>query len=194
MRQATIERKTAETNVAVTLNLDGTGKADIATGIGFFDHMLTLLARHGKLDLVVRAQGDLNVDSHHTVEDVGLTLGQALREALGVKVGIRRYGTFHLPMDETLALVSLDLSGRPFLVYDAPIARVMLGSFETETAEEFFRALAFSAGITLHMKVLYGSNTHHMLEALYKGLGQALRQAVEADPRESGVPSTKGVL
>ncbi len=194
MRQATIERKTAETNVAVTINLDGTGKADIATGIGFFDHMLTLLARHGKLDLVVRAQGDLNVDSHHTVEDVGLAMGQALREALGVKVGIRRYGTFYLPMDETLVLVSLDLSDRPFLVYDAPIAHVTLGSFETETAEEFFRALAFSTGITLHMKVLYGSNTHHMLEALYKGLGQALRQAVEADPRESGVPSTKGVL
>jgi imidazoleglycerol-phosphate dehydratase len=194
MRQATIERKTAETNVTIAINLDGTGKADIATGIGFFDHMLTLLARHGKLDLVVRAQGDLNVDSHHTVEDVGLTLGQALREALGVKVGIRRYGTFHLPMDETLALVSLDLSGRPFLVYDAPVARVTLGSFETETAEEFFRALAFSAGITLHMKVLYGSNTHHMLEALFKGLGQALRQAAETDPRESGVPSTKGVL
>lgn len=194
MRQATVERKTNETALAVAVNLDGTGKADVSTGIGFFDHMLELLARHGKLDLNIRAEGDLRVDCHHTVEDTGLALGQALRKALGAKVGIRRYGTFHVPMDEALALVSLDLSGRPFLVFDALIVRVTLGSFESECAEEFFRALAFSAGITLHMKVLYGSNTHHMLEALFKALGQALRLAAEADPRENGVPSTKGVL
>ena len=194
MRKATSERNTTETKILVQLNIDGSGKADVSTGIGFFDHMLQLFARHGKIDLTIKAVGDTYVDCHHTVEDTGIALGQCLKDALGIKIGIKRYGTFFLPMDETLAMVSLDISGRPFLVFDAPLPKVQLGDFETETVEEFFRAFAFAAGITLHMKVLYGNNAHHVIEALFKGLGQALREAASNDKREVGIPSTKGIL
>jgi imidazoleglycerol-phosphate dehydratase len=194
MRKASAARDTTETKIFIELNVDGRGEYDICTGIGFFDHMLELLARHSLLDLVVKTRGDTAVDCHHTVEDTGIALGQAFREALGSKMGIRRYGTIFLPMDETLAMVSLDISGRPYLVFDAAIPSVRLGSFEAETVEEFFRAFAFAAGITLHMKVLYGKNAHHGIEALFKALGRALRDAVAQDPREQGVPSTKGVL
>jgi imidazoleglycerol-phosphate dehydratase len=194
MRKASVSRDTTETNIFVDVNVDGSGTYDIATGIGFFDHMLQLLAKHGMLDLVVKANGDTDVDCHHTVEDIGIALGQALKDALGNKAGIKRYGTFFLPMDETLAMVSLDLSGRPFLVFDANLPKIQLGDFETETVEEFFRAFAFAAGITLHMKVQYGTNAHHEIEALFKALGRALREAAGNDPREQGIPSTKGVL
>jgi len=194
MRKASAARQTKETKVSVALDLDGTGKSEISTGIGFFDHMLDLFARHGLIDLAVKAEGDLNVDCHHTVEDVGITLGLALKDALGDKSGIRRYGTFFLPMDEALAMVSLDISARPFLVFDAALPSEKIGDFDSEAAEEFFRAFAFNAGITLHMKALAGSNAHHIAEALFKALGRALREAVSLDPREHGVPSTKGVL
>lgn len=194
MRKATASRETSETKLFVELNADGSGSYGIETGIGFFDHMLELFAKHAMLDLAVKASGDADVDCHHLVEDTGIVLGQALKDALGTKAGIRRYGTFFLPMDETLAMVSLDLSGRPFLVFDAELPCVRLGGFETETTEEFFRAFAFAAGITLHMKVLYGKNAHHMIEALFKALGRALREAASSDAREQGVPSTKGVL
>ncbi len=194
MRKASASRDTAETKIFAEINLDGDGCARIETGIGFFDHMLALLARHGLFELTLKADGDADVDCHHTVEDTGIVLGQAFLKALGDKKGIRRYGTFFLPMDETLAMVSLDISGRPFLVFDAAIPPVRLGDFETETVEEFFRAFAFAAGITLHAKVLYGKNAHHQIEALFKALGRALREAVAIDPRELGIPSTKGVL
>jgi imidazoleglycerol-phosphate dehydratase len=195
MRKSSVSRDTTETKIAVEINIDGDGLYEISTGIGFFDHMLELLAKHGMLDLTVKAEGDTRVDCHHTVEDTGVVLGQAMKDALGNKAGIRRYGTFFLPMDEALAMVSLDLSGRPFLVYDVELPRVKkLGDFETETVEEFFRAFAFAAGITLHMKILYGKNAHHEIEALFKALGRALREAASADPREQGIPSTKGVL
>lgn len=194
MRKATVSRDTTETKISVELNIDGTGLYEVSTGIGFFNHMLELLAKHALLDLKVKAQGDTDVDCHHTVEDVGIALGQAVKEALGDKRGVRRYGTFFLPMDETLAMVSLDMSGRPFLVFDADLPRVRLGDFDVETTEEFFRAFAFAAGITLHMKVLYGRNAHHEIEALFKALGRALREAASTDPREQGIPSTKGVL
>jgi imidazoleglycerol-phosphate dehydratase len=194
MRKAVVRRETGETRILVELDIDGSGVCDVATGIGFFDHMLELLGRHGMLDLVVKADGDTTVDCHHTVEDAGIALGQAVRDALGKKTGIRRYGTFFLPMDETLAMVSLDLSGRPFIVFDADLPKLKLGDFDIETAEEFFRAFAFAAGATLHMKILYGKNAHHEIEALFKALGRALREAAGNDPRELGVPSTKGVL
>lgn len=194
MRSATVTRNTNETKIAVTVDLDGEGTAQIATGIGFFDHMLELLARHGKLNLTVRADGDLKVDAHHTVEDVGITLGQAVKEALGNKWSITRYGSCMLPMDETLAMAALDVSGRPFIVFDADLTAGRLGEYEVETTEEFFRAFAFAAGLTLHLRILYGRNAHHQIEALFKACGRALRQAVAPDPRESGVPSTKGVL
>ncbi len=194
MRKAAAGRDTAETRIFAEINLDGNGSAQIGTGIGFFDHMLALLATHGLFELTVKADGDVGVDCHHTVEDTGIVLGQAFQKALGDKKSIRRYGTFFLPMDETLAMVSLDISGRPFLVFDAAIPSVRLGDFETETVEEFFRAFAFAAGITLHVKVLYGKNAHHQIEALFKALGRALREAVAIDPREQGIPSTKGVL
>lgn len=194
MRSAQVARDTRETQIQAKLVIDGTGKADINTGIGFFDHMLNLLARQSLMDISVLCHGDLQVDSHHTVEDVGIALGQAFAQAMGDKAGITRYGSAYLPMDETLSLVALDVSGRPYLVFDAQLGAPTLGSFETETAEDFFRAFAFNAGITLHMKVLYGTNTHHKVEALFKGLGRALRAACAIDPRESGVPSTKGVL
>ena len=194
MRNATVSRNTTETQVSVSVALDGKGQYDVSTGVGFFDHMLQLFARHSKIDLIAKCTGDVYVDSHHTVEDTGIALGQAISRALGNKAGIRRYGTFTVPMDETLALVSMDISGRPFIVFDAPLSKGKLGDFEVETAEEFFRAVAVAAGITLHMKVLYGRNDHHMIEALFKAFARALREAVEPDPREEGIPSTKGVL
>jgi len=194
MRQAKVTRETKETCVAVELNLDGGGKSDINSGIGFFDHMLTLLAAHGRFDLKLTCRGDLTVDGHHSVEDIGITLGQALKKALGDARGINRYGSFFLPMDESLALISLDLSGRPFLVYEGGEMAPMIGDYDTELTEEFLRALAIHGGITLHAKILYGKNSHHKVEAIFKGLGHALRQAVEPDPRNDDIPSTKGVL
>lgn len=193
-RKSTINRKTAETDVTLTLNLDGLGNSLIETGIGFFDHMLTLASKHGLLDLEIKADGDLYVDAHHTVEDVGIVLGLALKEALGDKKSIRRYGTVHIPMDESLAMVSLDLGGRPFLVFDAALKAQRLGEFDTELIEEFFRAVAFNAGINLHIKVLYGQNTHHMIEAIFKAFGRAVDEASGIDERVKGVPSTKGML
>ncbi len=193
-RTAEIERATAETRIELSITLDGKGDADLATGIGFFDHMLTLLAKHSLFDLVIKAQGDLHVDGHHTVEDVGICLGKALSEALGDKSGIRRYGSATVPMDETLATVAVDLSGRPFCVWNAEVPREMLGTFSAPLAEEFWRAVASSAALNLHVLCHYGRNTHHMIEAIFKAAARALRQAVEIDPRVSGVPSTKGVL
>ena len=193
-RCAVIERKTAETQIAVTLNLDGEGKCDIATGIGFLDHMLTLLAKHGFMDLSVKAKGDLEVDCHHTVEDIGIVLGEALKEALGDKAGIRRYGNCFIPMDETLAQVCLDFSGRSFLVFGAEIPKIKLGNFDAEMTEEFFRALAMHCGLTLHIRVLYGSNVHHIIEAIFKAFARALAEAVSHDARVKGVMSSKGVL
>lgn len=194
MRKAALERKTAETYVKIALNVDGSGKCKIATGIGFFDHMMTLFAKHGLFDLELSCEGDLIVDGHHSVEDIGITLGQAFAEALGDKKGIARYGTFYVPMDETLAFVSLDISGRPFLVYDGGEMTPVVGDYDTELTEEFLRAFAFNAGITLHAKVLYGKNSHHKTEGLFKALGHALREAVTIDSRIKGVLSTKGVL
>ena len=193
-RCAAIERKTAETQVTVKLNLDGEGKCDIATGIGFLDHMLTLLAKHGFMDLSVKAKGDLEVDCHHTVEDIGIVLGEALKEALGDKAGIRRYGNCFIPMDETLAQVCLDFSGRPFLVFGAEIPKIKLGNFDAEMTEEFFRALAMHCGLTLHIRVLYGSNVHHIIEAIFKAFARAMAEAVSYDARVKGVMSSKGVL
>ena len=194
-RTGKVIRTTMETVVDVQLNIDGEGTADIDTGIGFFDHMLNLLASHGRFDLKVKADGDLEVDGHHTVEDVGIALGQAMMDAAGSKKGIARYGSFFLPMDETLALVSLDFSGRPLLVYDVggPMTP-LIGDYDTELTEEFLRAFAVNAGLTLHVKLFYGTNSHHKVEAIFKGLGHALRIALTDDPRVEGVMSTKGVL
>ncbi|MBE6075370.1 MAG: imidazoleglycerol-phosphate dehydratase HisB [Selenomonas ruminantium] len=194
MRTAAVERKTAETAIKLVLNLDGRGNGVIDSGIGFFDHMLNLMASHGLFDLTLACDGDLEVDGHHSVEDIGIALGQAFRQAIGDKKGIRRYGTFYLPMDEALAFVSLDISGRPFLVYDGGPMAPMIGGYDSELTEEFLRAFAFHAGITLHVKVLYGTNSHHKVEAIFKALGHAIRQAVENDPRVEGIPSTKGML
>jgi imidazoleglycerol-phosphate dehydratase len=194
-RTATIVRTTAETDIRATLSLDGTGKVQVATGIGFLDHMLTALGRHALLDLVVEAKGDLHIDYHHTTEDVGIVLGQALRKALGDKRGIRRYGQSLLPMDEALAEAAIDISGRPFLAWSVPFARDKVGEMDTELFEEFFRAFAFNAGITLHVTLKAGTNAHHVAEACFKALARALRMAVETDPRSpDAVPSTKGVL
>lgn len=193
-RCAEIERKTAETLVSVKLNLDGEGKCEIATGLGFLDHMLTLLAKHSFMDLTVKAKGDLEVDSHHTVEDIGIVLGEALREALGDKAGIHRYGNCFIPMDETLAQVCLDFSGRPFLVFGAEIPKIVLGNFDTEMTEEFFRAVAMHCGLTLHIRVLYGSNVHHIIEAIFKAFARAVAEAAAMDSRVKGVMSSKGVL
>lgn len=194
MRAAAMERATAETKISVSLDLDGQGKSQIHTGIGFFDHMLTLFAAHGLFNLTVDCQGDIEVDGHHSVEDIGITLGMALKEALGDKKGIHRYGTFYLPMDEALVLVSLDISGRPYLVYNGGEMAPMIGGYDTELTEEFLRALAVHAGLTLHVNVLYGTNSHHKVEGIFKALGHALREATEPDPRNTGIPSTKGVL
>lgn len=193
-RRAEIERKTAETQISIKLNLDGEGKCDIATGIGFLDHMLTLLAKHSFMDLTVKAKGDLEVDSHHTVEDIGIVLGEALREALGDKAGIHRYGNCFIPMDETLVQVCLDFSGRPFLVFGAEIPKILLGNYDTEMTEEFFRAVAMHCGLTLHIRVLYGSNVHHIIEAIFKAFARAVAEATAVDPRVKGVMSSKGVL
>ena len=193
-RRAEIERKTAETQISIKLNLDGEGKCDIATGIGFLDHMLTLLAKHSFMDLTVKAKGDLEVDSHHTVEDIGIVLGEALREALGDKAGIHRYGNCFIPMDETLVQVCLDFSGRPFLVFGAEIPKIQLGNYDTEMTEEFFRAVAMHCGLTLHIRVLYGSNVHHIIEAIFKAFARAVAEAAAVDPRVKGVMSSKGVL
>ena len=193
-RCAEIKRKTAETQISVKLTLDGEGICDIATGIGFLDHMLTLLAKHSFMDLTVKAKGDLEVDSHHTVEDIGIVLGEALREALGDKAGIHRYGNCFIPMDETLAQACLDFSGRPFLVFGAEIPKIKLGNYDTEMTEEFFRAVAMHCGLTLHIRVLYGSNVHHIIEAIFKAFARAVAQAAAVDPRVKGVMSSKGVL
>ena len=194
MRGATVKRETEETSVFVEVELDGEGYAKVRTGIGFFDHMLNLMAAHGCLNMRVACDGDLEVDGHHSVEDIGIALGMAFREALGDKKGIRRYGSFYLPMDEALAFVALDISGRSFLVYDGGKMAPMIGGYDTELTEEFLRAFAMNAGITLHVKILYGANSHHKAEAIFKALGHALRIAVEDDPRVDRIPSTKGSL
>lgn len=193
-RKAEAARVTGETDIKLNVLLDGSGKSSINTGIGFMDHMLTLFAKHGLLDLAVRAKGDLEVDAHHTVEDVGITLGQALKEALGDKKSIRRYGTQFVPMDEALAMVSVDLGGRPFLVFDAEFTSDRLGQMDTELVEEFFRGVAFNAGMNIHVKVLYGSNNHHIAEAIFKAFGRALDEASRLDERIIGVMSTKGII
>lgn len=193
-RNANIARKTRETDIRLGFCVDGRGDAKIDTGVGFFDHMLTLFTRHGLFNLEVAAVGDLKVDAHHTVEDVGITLGQAIKQALGDKASIKRYGMAYVPMDESLAMATLDLSGRPFLVFDAPLTPGIVGEMDTELVEEFFRAVAFNAGITLHIKVLYGGNNHHMIEAAFKAFGRALDEATRLDDRIHGVMSTKGIL
>ena len=195
MRQATISRKTAETEISVEINLDGTGQYDNQTGVGFFDHMLDQLARHALIDMKIRAVGDLHIDDHHTVEDTGIALGQALREALGDKRGIRRYGECHLPMDEAQVRAALDLSGRAFLVWNVDFPTPKIGTFDTELVREFFTAFAGNAGLTLHVDRLHGFNSHHIAEAAFKAVARALRDAVETDPRKSdAIPSTKGAL
>ena len=193
-RTAHIQRTTGETKVDLALDLDGTGRAQLATGVGFFDHMLTLLARHSLIDLDVHAEGDLHVDAHHTVEDVGICFGQALKQALGDKAGIRRYGSATLPMDEVLVTAAVDLSGRPFCVWEADVPRETLGTFNAPLAEEFWRAVAASGAFNLHVLLHHGRNTHHIVEGIFKASARALRAAVELDPRMTGVPSTKGVL
>jgi imidazoleglycerol-phosphate dehydratase len=193
-RTATINRKTAETNVQLTLNLDGSGAGKIETGVGFFDHMLTLLAKHALFDLTVAAQGDLHVDFHHTVEDVGICLGKALAEALGTKQGIVRYGSKTLPMEETLVTSALDLSGRAWFIYRVQFATQKIGDFDVELVETFFQALAANALINLHLVLHHGSNSHHVAEALFKSTARALREAVAIDARQCGVPSSKGTL
>ncbi|MFN8471292.1 MAG: imidazoleglycerol-phosphate dehydratase HisB [Anaerolineae bacterium] len=194
IRSARVERATAETQVDVAVALDGTGVADVSTGVGFFDHMLVLLAHHSLLDLTIRAQGDTHVDDHHTVEDVGIALGQALLQALGARTGIRRYGHAITPMDEALAMIAMDLSGRPTLAFDVTFPSAKIGTFDTELVREFFNALAVNSRMTLHVRVLAGLNSHHIAEAVFKGFGHALRDAIATDPRRTGIPSTKGSL
>ncbi len=194
-RQATISRKTKETEISATVDLDGTGAADIKTGIGFLDHMLEQLARHSLIDIKLAAKGDLHIDYHHTAEDSGIVLGQAFAKALGDKLGIGRYADVHLPMDETLTRVAVDVSGRPYLIWGVTFTRDKLGEMDTELFREWFQAFAQNAGITLHVHNLYGENNHHIAETCYKGLARALRKAVEIDPRQAGrIPSTKGSL
>ena len=191
-REATILRETAETRIEVTVNLDGAGRADVASGIGFFDHMLCAFARHGRFDLKVSVRGDLHVDGHHTVEDVGICLGLALKQALGDRAGIRRFGSCYVPMDEALTFTALDFSNRPYLVFDAPMPQERIGEYDSCLTVEFMRALVMNAGITLHQKCFYGANAHHITEGLFKSLGMAVRDAVKVEG--SGVVSTKGVL
>ena len=194
-RQATIERKTKETEIKASVDLDGTGAYDIKTGVGFLDHMLEQLARHSLIDISLAAKGDLHIDFHHTVEDSGIVLGQAIAKALGDKVGIARYADVHLPMDETLTRVAVDVSGRPYLIWQVEFTRPKLGEMDTELFREWFQAFAQNAGITLHVANIYGENNHHIAETCYKGLARALRSAVTLDPRQAGrVPSTKGSL
>ena len=195
MRTSEIKRKTAETDIALSLKLDGVGAGEIDTGCGFLDHMLTLFAKHGRFDLIVRCKGDTRVDDHHSVEDIGICLGQALREALGNCAGIARYGSMMLPMDETLVLSAVDVSGRAYLVFDLEIPMQKVGTFDTELVEEFFAAFVRSAGITLHIKKMDGRNSHHIIEAAFKSVARALSQAVAIDESRNGeIPSTKGVL
>ncbi|TCK29966.1 imidazoleglycerol-phosphate dehydratase [Ancylobacter aquaticus] len=195
MRTASITRATKETQIRVAVDLDGTGKGTIATGVGFFDHMLDLLARHSRIDMEIEAKGDLHIDFHHTVEDVGIALGQAVKAALGDMRGVTRYASLHLPMDETLTRVALDISGRPFLVFRTEFAVPKIGEFDTELVREFFQAFAMNAGLTLHVETLYGANAHHIAESCFKGLARALRVAVAIDPAATGeIPSTKGSL
>lgn len=194
-RQATVERSTKETSIKAGVDIDGTGKADIATGIGFLDHMLEQLARHSLIDIELEAKGDLHIDFHHTTEDSGIVLGQALAKAMGNKQGIARYASLHLPMDETLTRVAIDVSGRPYLVWKVAFSQPKIGEMDTELFREWFQAFAQHAGITLHVETLYGENNHHIAETCYKGLARALRQALTIDPRQQGrVPSTKGTL
>jgi len=194
MRSATIQRETAETRIELRLDLDGQGTADVRTGVGFFDHMLTLLARHAAVDLYVRAEGDLHVDQHHTVEDVGICLGQALAESLGEKRGIRRYGHFTLPMDETLATAAVDLGGRPYLVYRIANRKRRILEFELSLIEEFFRALTVQGRLNLHIEQVYGRDAHHAYESVFKAFARAVRCACDRDPRQQGVPSSKGTI
>jgi imidazoleglycerol-phosphate dehydratase len=195
MRAARVSRRTNETDVSVGLALDGTGEARVATGVGFLDHMLELLARHALFDLEVTVTGDLHVDAHHTTEDAGIALGQAFREALGDKRGINRYADIHMPMDETLTRIALDISGRPVLVFRTRFPTEKIGAFDTELVREWFQAFAMNAGVTLHVETLYGENSHHIAESCFKGLARALRRAAAVDPREGDrVPSTKGTL
>ena len=194
-RRASVKRATKETAIEVAVDLDGKGISNVSTGIGFFDHMLDLLARHSRIDITVKAKGDLHIDHHHTTEDVGIALGQAVRKALGDMKGIVRYADVHVPMDEALTRVAIDVSGRPFLVFKASFGRDKVGAFDTELVEEWFRAFAMNAGITLHVETLYGTNDHHIAESCFKGLARALRAAFAIDPRAAGeVPSTKGRL
>ena len=194
MRAATITRKTAETEISVSLSLDGSGKSTISTGIGFFDHMLDQLAKHALIDMEVSAQGDLHIDDHHTVEDVGIALGQALTKAVGDKKGIRRYGHFALAMDDAQVACALDLSARPFLICTLAFPTAKIGTFDTELVREFFQALATHGGITLHLDQHHGLNSHHIAEAAFKAVAKSLRMAVEKDPRNDALPSTKGML
>ena len=195
MRSASISRTTRETDISVEVNLDGTGKSNISTGVGFFDHMLDQIARHSLIDLTIKAKGDLHIDDHHTVEDVGIALGQAFRQAIGDMKGITRYADVHLPMDETLTRVAIDISGRAFLVFRTRFHTDRIGTFDTQLVREFFQAFAMNAGITLHVETLYGENDHHISESCFKGLARALRMAVSIDQRQSDrVPSTKGTL
>lgn len=195
MRQAVIDRKTTETEISVAVNLDGTGTSAIATGVGFFDHMLDQLSRHSLIDITVKARGDTHIDDHHTVEDVGIALGQAVSKALGERKGIRRYASCLLPMDEVLTRAAIDVSGRPYLVFKAEFSRGRIGGFDTELVREFFQAFAMNAGITLHLENLYGGNCHHIAESCFKAVARSLRDAVEIDPRQKDrIPSTKGTL
>jgi imidazoleglycerol-phosphate dehydratase len=195
MRTGSVTRKTKETDVSVAVDLDGAGNSSISTGIGFLDHMLDLLGRHARIDITVNAKGDLHIDHHHTTEDVGIALGQAVKQALGDMKGITRYADVHVPMDEALTRVAIDISGRPFLVFKATFVRDKVGTFDTELVQEWFQAFAVNAGVTLHVEVLYGTNDHHIAESCFKGLARALRAAVAIDPRAANeVPSTKGTL
>lgn len=194
MRSATITRKTHETSIEVSLDLDGTGKTDIQTGVGFFDHMLDQLAKHSLIDMTIRAKGDLHIDDHHTVEDTGIAIGQAIAQAVGDKKGIRRYGHFALAMDDAQVTCALDLSARPFLICDLGFPTAKIGSFDTELVREFFQALATHGGITLHIDRRHGINAHHIAEAAFKAVAKSLRMAVEKDPRNDALPSTKGAL
>ena len=194
MRKAEVSRNTLETQITVRLDLDGTGAANLNTGLGFLDHMLDQIARHGMIDLDVQAKGDLHIDGHHTVEDIGITLGQALAKALGDKKGLRRYGNAYVPLDEALTRVVVDLSGRPGLVFQVPFTRAMIGEFDVDLVHEFFQGLVNHAFITVHVDNLRGDNAHHQAETAFKAFGRALRMAVEIDPRSSGIPSTKGSL
>ena len=195
MRTASVERSTNETSVAVSVNLDGTGRFEGETGVGFFDHMLAQLARHSLVDITVKAKGDLHIDDHHTVEDTGIALGQAIRQALGDMKGVMRYADVHLPMDDTLSRAAIDISGRPFLVFQVVFPREKIGTFDTELVREWFQAFAMNAGVTLHVETLYGDNNHHIAESCFKALARALREAIEIDPRQKNrIPSTKGSL